>query len=87
MGPFSGDYSIYTLFSSMAGVTVGLIQTSYNTPETGGPLGVCVQMFDGNLVRNVSLTVTTSDGTAIGMIFRHSACIALYMYTLIMSST
>ena len=56
----------------MAGVTVGLIQTSYNTPETGGPLSVCVQMFDGNLARNVSLTVTTSDGTAIGMIFSKS---------------
>ena len=59
----------------MAGVTVGLIQTSYNTPETGGPLSVCVQMFDGNLARNVSLTVTTSDGTAIGMIFSKSIII------------
>jgi hypothetical protein len=51
-------------------ITVGLIQTSYNTPETGGPLSVCVKMFNGNLERNVSLTVTTSDGTAIGMTCR-----------------
>jgi hypothetical protein len=49
------------------GITVGLMQTSYNTPETGGPLSVCVEMFEGNLERNVSLSLTTSDGTAIGM--------------------
>jgi hypothetical protein len=49
------------------GITVGLMQTSYNTPETGGPLSVCVEMFEGNLERNVSLTITTSDDTAIGM--------------------
>ena len=48
------------------GITVGLQQTSYDTPETAGPLSVCVQMFVGNLERNVSLTVTTSDGTAVG---------------------
>ena len=48
------------------GITVGLQQTSYDTPETAGPLSVCVQMFVGNLKRNVSLTVTTSDGTAVG---------------------
>jgi hypothetical protein len=48
-------------------ITVGLIRTSYNTPETGGPLSVCVEMFNGNLERNVSLTLATSDGTAIGM--------------------
>ena len=47
------------------------MQTSYNTPETGGPLSVCVEMFDGNLERNVSLTITTSDDTAIGMTCRH----------------
>ena len=49
------------------GITVGLQQTSYNTPETGGPLSVCAQMFVGNLERNVSLTVTTTDDTANGM--------------------
>jgi hypothetical protein len=49
------------------GITVGLMQTSYNISETGGPLSVCVEMFEGNLERNVSLSLTTSDGTAIGM--------------------
>ena len=48
------------------------MQTSYNTPEIGGPLSVCVEMFDGNLERNVSLSLTTSDGTAIGMTYRHA---------------
>ena len=46
------------------------MQTSYNTPEIGGPLSVCVEILNGNLERNVSLTLTTSDGTAIGMTFR-----------------
>jgi hypothetical protein len=49
------------------GITVGLVETSYNTPEIGGPLSLCMEMFTGNLERNVSLTITTSDGTAIGM--------------------
>ena len=49
------------------GITVGLVETSYNTPEIGGPLSVCAEMFNGNLARNVSLTITSSDGTAIGM--------------------
>ena len=46
------------------------MQTSYNTSEIGGPLSVCVEILTGNLERNVSLTLTTSDGTAIGMTFR-----------------
>ena len=54
------------------GITVGLLQTSYNTPEIDGPLSVCVKMFTGNLERNVSLTLTTSDDTAIGMTCRHA---------------
>ena len=58
-------------FCMHPGITVGLIQTYYNTPETGGPLSVCVQMFTGNLERNVSLTLTTSDGTAIGKTSRY----------------
>jgi hypothetical protein len=53
-------------------ITVGLVRTSYSTPEIGGPLSVCVEIFDGNLERNVSLTLTTSDDTAIGRICRHA---------------
>ena len=63
------NYTYNDLFYLNPGITVGLIQTYYNTPEIGGPLSVCVQMFAGNLERNVSLTLTTSDGTAIGTTF------------------
>ncbi len=55
-----------------SGITVGLVRTSYSTPEVGGPLSVCVEIFDGNLERNVSLTLTTSDDTAIGRTCRHA---------------
>ena len=61
------------------GITVGLQQTFYNTPETGGPLSVCAQMFAGNLERNVSLTVTTTDDTANGM-----TCISIALVTFIL---
>ena len=54
------------------------MQTSYNTPEIGGPLSVCVEMFNGNLERNVSLTLTTSDITAIGMTSRHTQGVHSY---------
>ena len=63
------------------GITVGLVETSYNTPETGGPLSVCAEMFNGNLARNVSLTITSSDGTAIGM-----TCMQAYMYNIVVMS-
>ena len=49
------------------GITVGLMQTTYNAPEIGGPLNVCAEIFVGNLERNGSLSLTTADGTAIGM--------------------
>ena len=47
-------------------MTVGLQQTLYGTPETGGALSFCVQMFVGNLERNVSLTLISSDVSANG---------------------
>ena len=40
--------------------------TSYTTFETDGPLSVCVEMFTGNLERNVSLSISTVDGSAVG---------------------
>ena len=54
------------------GITVGLQQTTYNTPETGGPLSICAQMFVGNLERTVSMTLTSTDGSANGMISMHA---------------
>ena len=51
-----------------SGITVGLQQTSYNTLETGGRLDVCAQMFVGNLEKNVSLSLTSTDGSAMGML-------------------
>ena len=65
----NNNYDMLNMFLH-PGITVGLMQTSYNTPEIGGPLSVCVEILNGNLEKNVSLTLSTSDGTAIGMNFR-----------------
>ena len=54
----------YNILNS--GITVALQLTSYTTAETDGPLSICVQMFTGNLERDVSLSASTADGTAIG---------------------
>ena len=52
---------------SHAGVTIGLQGTFYATDETAGPASVCAEMFNGNLEREVSMTLVSSDGTAVGM--------------------
>ena len=57
----------FSFYFNNAGITVALQQTTYNTAETDGPLSVCIQMFVGNLQRNVSLSVITTDGSAICM--------------------
>ena len=49
-----------------SGITVGLQQTTYNHAETGGPLSICVEMFVGNLERNVTVTLASSDDSAVG---------------------
>ncbi len=51
-----------------SGVTIGLEMTTYFTDETGGPLTICARMFLGNLERNLSVTLVSADGTAVGMI-------------------
>ena len=50
----------------LSGITVGLQRTTYNHAETGGPLSICVEMFVGNLERNVTVTLTSSDDSAVG---------------------
>lgn len=55
-----------------SGITVGLQQTTYNTPETGGLLKVCVEMFVGSLERNVTISLTSSDNTAVGKMLQTS---------------
>ena len=64
-----------TCFMYFVGITAGFQQTSYNPMETGGPLQICAQMFVGNLQRNVTLTVTSTDGSAIGMCIIHKFAI------------
>ena len=58
-------------------ITVGLQQTSYFALETGGPVSICAEMFDGTLERNVSLTLTSMDGNATGMYDVFFSCIIL----------
>ena len=47
-------------------MTIGLQGTIYATEETAGPFSVCAEMFNGNLEREVSMTLVSSDGTAVG---------------------
>ena len=57
-----------TCFMYFVGITAGFQQTSYNPTETGSPLQICAQLFVGDLQRNVTLTVTSTDDMHISKI-------------------
>lgn len=65
-----------------SGITVGLQQTSYNTLETGGPLHVCAQIFVGNLEKNVTLSLISTDDSAKGMLRMHVPNYAIAIYVM-----
>ncbi|KAL5516904.1 hypothetical protein EMCRGX_G002348 [Ephydatia muelleri] len=46
------------------GLTVGFRSSSYLYDETGGPILVCIQIYNGNLERNVSMKIASIDGSA-----------------------
>lgn len=75
----------FIVIKIIAEITVGLQRTSYSALETGGPFTVCAQLFVGNLERNVSLTLTSSDGNATGTVILfspHAALICLLSHYL-----
>ena len=45
-------------------------QTLYSVAESGGVVEVCVNL-SGNLERNVTITLSTSDGSAVGKLSRY----------------
>ena len=49
-----------------SGLTVGFRSSSYLCDETGGPILVCIQIYNGNLERNVSMKIASIDGSAEG---------------------
>ena len=53
-------------YNLLTGLTVGFRSSSYLCDETGGPILVCIQIYNGNLERNVSMKIATIDGSAEG---------------------
>jgi hypothetical protein len=49
-------------------VTIGLERPTYSVDEEDGTVEVCAVLLSGSLERTVSVTLSTSDGSAIGMI-------------------
>ena len=49
---------------------IGLNQTSYGTTENSGTVQVCAELKNGSLECNVSVMLSTSNGTAIGLFIK-----------------
>ena len=47
-------------------MTIGFEQTTFNVTE-GGVVEVCAAVLSGGLERNAIVTISSSDGTAVGM--------------------
>ena len=52
-----------------AGVVIGLENDTLSVPEDGGEVEVCVAVLQGSLQRTVTVSFSTSDGTAFGIIY------------------
>ncbi len=57
----------------ITGVTIGLEETTFTVDE-GELVEVCVILISGTLEREVTVTLTTSDGTATATGIRKWAC-------------
>ena len=55
-------------FCSLTGVTIGLEEPTYTVNEGDGTIEVCAVLTSGTLDRTVTVTLSTSDGSATGMI-------------------
>ncbi|KAL5516874.1 hypothetical protein EMCRGX_G002306 [Ephydatia muelleri] len=62
--PQQGSILVTILEEPADGITVGFRSSSYQRDETGGPILVCIQMYNGNIERNVSMEIMSNDGTA-----------------------
>jgi len=60
------NYLSYTL--NFSGVEIRLVESTYTINEASDTdLGICVQLIDGILERNVTVMLNTLDGTATTM--------------------
>ena len=64
----------------MIGVTIGLERPTYSVDEEDGVIEVCAVLLAGSLERTVSVTFSTSDGSAIGMILIESTFMVLSIH-------
>ena len=53
-------------------VEIGLQQMSYLTTETSGTVEVCALLKNGSLECNVTVLLSTANGTAIGLLIESS---------------
>ena len=51
---------------------IGLQQTSYLTTETSGTVEVCAVLMNGSLECNVTVLLSTANGTATGLLIESS---------------
>ena len=58
---------------------IGLQQTSYLTTETSGTVEVCALLKNGSLECNVTVLLSTSNGTAIGMLVQVMGCVCVHV--------
>ena len=66
----SNEYRITVLLPPFSVAEIGLNQTSYGTTENSGTVQVCAELKNGSLECNVSVMLSTSNGTAIGVFVR-----------------
>ena len=56
----------HCIFISLLDVLIGFEHTSYTVSESSGQAMVTIVVVNGSLSRNISIVVSTSDGTARG---------------------
>ena len=59
-------YYVYLSISLSLVATATLQQASYSVSEADGFVMICAQLTDGILERMITLSLSTSDGTALG---------------------
>lgn len=62
------------------GVVIDFEQPEYSVNERNGTIEVCAVIVEGNLQRNITVTLTTRDGRAIGKVLMYSQTSALREY-------
>ena len=64
--PHSLTFLLTSISLSLSAVTIGFEPDSYTAREDEGPITFTVTLLDGTLGRDVEVTFTTVDGSAVG---------------------